>query len=103
MACGTGKTFATLWTKERLKANTTLVLLPSPSLLSQTMREWAWAANDEFEILNVCSGKSVGRKTEDMATADASFPVTSDVNEIHDFLAKPVAKVVFSPTSHQGI
>ena len=42
MACGTGKTFTTLWIKEALKAHTTLVLLPSLSLLSQTMREWAW-------------------------------------------------------------
>lgn len=42
MACGTGKTFTTLWIKEALKARATLVLLPSLSLLSQTMREWAW-------------------------------------------------------------
>ena len=31
MACGTGKTFTTLWIKEALKAHTTLVLLPSLS------------------------------------------------------------------------
>ena len=39
MACGTGKTFTTLSIKEALEAHTTLVLLPSLSLLSQTMRE----------------------------------------------------------------
>ena len=39
MACGTGKTFTTLWIKEALEAHTTPVLLPSLSLLSQTMRE----------------------------------------------------------------
>jgi predicted helicase len=33
MACGTGKTFTTLWIKEALEAHTTLVLLPSLSLL----------------------------------------------------------------------
>ena len=65
MACGTGKTFITLWIKEALEAHTTLVLLPSLSLLSQTMREWAWAGNTDFDILNVCSDKSVGKKTED--------------------------------------
>jgi predicted helicase len=32
MTCGTGKTFATLWIKEQLKADTALVLLPSLSL-----------------------------------------------------------------------
>ena len=95
MACGTGKTFTTLWVKEALNAHTTLVLLPSLSLLSQTMREWAWATNQDFKILNVCSDSSVGKKTEDMDPADAPFPVTSEVEEIALFLKKPEAKVIF--------
>lgn len=96
MACGTGKTFTTLWIKEALKVHSTLVLLPSLSLLSQTMREWAWAGSTDFEILNVCSDKSVGKKTEDMDPADAPFPVTSEVEEIAKFLKQPKPKVVFS-------
>ena len=95
MACGTGKTFTTLWIKEALEAHTTLVLLPSLSLLSQTMREWAWAGNTDFDILNVCSDKSVGKKTEDMDPADAPFRVTSEVDEIAAFLKQPKPKVVF--------
>ena len=95
MACGTGKTFTTLWIKEALEAKTTLVLLPSLSLLSQTMREWAWAGNTDFDILNVCSDKSVGKKTEDMDPADAPFPVTSQVEEIAEFLKQAKAKVIF--------
>lgn len=95
MACGTGKTFTTLWIKEALEAHTTLVLLPSLSLLSQTMREWAWAGNTDFDILNVCSDKSVGKKTEDMDPSDAPFPVTSEVEEIAKFLKQPNPKVVF--------
>jgi len=95
MACGTGKTFTTLWIKEALKSETTLVLLPSLSLLSQTMREWAWAGNTDFEILNVCSDKSVGKKTEDMAPSDAPFAVTSNVHEITKFLQKSGPRVVF--------
>ena len=95
MACGTGKTFTTLWIKEALQSETTLVLLPSLSLLSQTMREWAWAGNTDFEILNVCSDKSVGKKTEDMAPSDAPFAVTSDVHEISKFLQKSGPRVVF--------
>ena len=94
MACGTGKTFTTLWIKEALNAETTLVLLPSLNLLSQTMSEWAWGAKDDFEILNVCSDKSVG-KTEDMEPSEAPFPVTSKVSEIRDFLKKSTKKVLF--------
>ena len=95
MACGTGKTFTTLWTKEALGADNTLVLLPSLSLLSQTMREWAWASKIQFDILNVCSDKSVGKTTDDMDPGDAPFPVTSQIEEISTFLKKPNPKVVF--------
>ena len=95
MACGTGKTFTTLWIKEALNAQTTLVLLPSLSLLSQTMREWAWAGNTDFDILNVCSDKSVGKKTEDMDPSDTPFPVTSEVDEIARFIKTPNPKVIF--------
>ena len=38
MACGTGKTLTSLWIKEALKPTRTLVLLPSLSLLSKTLR-----------------------------------------------------------------
>ena len=95
MACGTGKTLTTLWIKEARKAETTLVLLPSLSLLSQTMREWAWAGSTDFAILNVCSDKSVGKKTEDMDPTDAAFRVTSNINDIRAFLKRPEPKVVF--------
>ena len=59
------------------------------------MREWAWASNTDFEILNVCSDKSVGKKTEDMKPEDAPFRVTSEVEEILKFLKKPKPKVMF--------
>lgn len=99
MACGTGKTFTTLWIKEALGANHTLVLLPSLGLLSQTLKEWTYAASNPFRVLCVCSDETVGKKGEDEAVssvADLAFPVTSDVGEIRRFLAGSDAKVVFS-------
>ena len=97
MACGTGKTFTTLWIKERLKANTVLVLLPSLSLLSQTMREWVWGANDKFEALAVCSDPTVGKSKnpeEDISNAEVG-KVTWHVDEIRSFLKSDSPKVIF--------
>lgn len=99
MACGTGKTYTTLWIKERLKASSTLVLLPSLSLLSQTLHEWISASNEEFEVLCVCSDTSVGKKESDeivTSISDLAFPVTSDASEIARFQLQAKPKVIFS-------
>lgn len=97
MACGTGKTFVTLWIKERLKAQSTLVLLPSLSLLGQTMREWTMNCSEPFEVLCICSDSSVGKRgrEEDISVAEAPFKVTSEVKEISEFLSKDKPKVLF--------
>ena len=99
MACGTGKTFTTLWIKEELQSQTTLVLLPSLSLLSQTLREWTFASKTSFEVLCVCSDESVGKRDADEtigSVQDVSFPTTSDVEVITDFLQGKNEKVIFS-------
>jgi predicted helicase len=41
MACGTGKTLVSLWAAEQAKPKTVLVLVPSLTLLQQTLREWS--------------------------------------------------------------
>ena len=99
MACGTGKTFTTLWIKEKLGVESTLVLLPSLGLLSQTLHEWTLAANEEFQVLCVCSDESVGKRGSDEAVhsiADLAFPVTSSAGDIKAFLNSSGKKVVFS-------
>jgi len=100
MACGTGKTYTTLWVKEALDAKTTLVLLPSLSLLSQTLREWTSAASQQFEALCVCSDETVGRQsnTDELVSSvqDVAFPTTSEPQIIKEFLDRDIRKVVFS-------
>jgi len=99
MACGTGKTFTTLWIKEELASKRTLVLLPSLSLLSQTLREWTFAASQPFDVLCVCSDDTVGKRGEDEAiqsVSELAFPVTSDAEEIRHFITGDGAKVIFS-------
>ena len=100
MACGTGKTFTTLWVKERISALSTLVLLPSLSLLSQTLREWTFAATKPFDTLCVCSDQSVGKRSDEdeiiHSSTELPFPVTSNIKEINTFLKKEGRKVIFS-------
>ena len=61
MACGTGKTLTALWLHERLQSTRTLVVVPSLSLLNQTLLEWTKHATSSFEFLPVCSDETVER------------------------------------------
>lgn len=106
MACGTGKTYVTLWVKESLGAQRTLVLVPSLGLLSQLLREWTFAATAPFEALCVCSDQSVGTRGEDEAihsVGELAFPVTSDAGEIQRFLAGAGNRVIFSTYQSSAI
>ena len=79
MACGTGKTLAAMWIAERLGSTRTLVLVPSLSLLAQTLREWTANATEPFDYLAVCSDQTVVGEDEFVQhTAELGFPVTTD-------------------------
>ena len=98
MACGTGKTLAALWVSERLEAKRTLVLVPSLTLLSQTVSEWLANAKEPFAYLPVCSDETVSRGNDAavMFTSDLEYPVTTDPDAITSFLRKRGRRVVFS-------
>jgi len=100
MACGTGKTLTTLWIKEKLKSADTLVLVPSLSLLSQTLHEWVESAEEPMDSLCVCSDSTVANSIKDSSltsTFDLGFPVTSSPIEIRNFLSRKTTrtKVIF--------
>ena len=101
MACGTGKTLTSLWIKEALRANRTLVLLPSLSLLSQTLREWTAESAEEFNWICVCSDKSVAKQDKTIddwieSVSEIGAPVTSDPAEIRQFLLDNEDGIIFS-------
>jgi predicted helicase len=86
MACGTGKTFTSLRLAEQLvgKGGSVLFLVPSISLLSQTLREWAVEAEVPLHPLAVCSDRkstkrSANADSEDIATVDLALPATTNV------------------------
>ncbi|MCP9803102.1 Helicase associated domain protein [Cyanobium sp. T1G-Tous] len=101
MACGTGKTLTSLWIKEELNAKRTLVLLPSLSLLSQTLREWTATSREEFNWICVCSDKSVAKQDKSVDdwiehVTEVGVPVTSDPAEIRQFLSNNEEGIIFS-------
>ena len=93
MPCGTGKTFTALKITERMVADNgiALVLMPSLSLVSQTLREWAHEAQRPLRSFVVCSDTKVGKKdNEDIQSHDLDFPPTTK----HDKLTSALLKVL---------
>ncbi len=107
MACGTGKTLTALWIKEKLKAKCVLILVPSLSLLSQTLKEWNAEANQSFKWICLCSDKSVAKdKSEDSWITNSSeigVPVTNETLEVKNFLDESGSKVVFATYQSSSI
>lgn len=83
MACGTGKTFTALKIAEKVAidnggAARVLFLVPSISLLSQTLREWTAQTAMDLRAFGVCSDNKVSRAAEDYRAHDVAIPVTTD-------------------------
>ena len=64
MACGTGKTFTSLKIAEKMAGpgKRVLFLVPSLSLLSQTLTEWTQESEVPLHSFAVCSDSDVGKK-----------------------------------------
>jgi predicted helicase len=64
MACGTGKTLTSLKVAEKLAGagKRVLFLVPSLSLLSQTLTEWTQESETPLHSFAVCSDSDVGKK-----------------------------------------
>ena len=88
MACGTGKTLTGLWIKEVLKAQRTLLLVPSISLVQQNLSEWGRHAKQDFECLVVCSDETVKNDAAVHHASELGIDVTTDPADIAAFLKK---------------
>ena len=86
MACGTGKTFTSLKIAEALagKGKRVLFLVPSLSLLSQTLTEWTQESAVPLHSFAVCSDSDVGKKrkqeddTVQTFTHELRYPATTE-------------------------
>ncbi|MBT5717527.1 MAG: DEAD/DEAH box helicase family protein, partial [Opitutae bacterium] len=89
MACGTGKTFVSLRIAEKLagRGKKVLYMVPSLSLMAQTVREWKNDAIDDFTAFSACSDVKVGRKSStadviEVSLNNLAFPATTDAAKL---------------------
>lgn len=96
MACGTGKTFTSLKIAETLAGagGRVLFLVPSLSLLSQTLTEWTQESDIPLHSFAVCSDSDVGKKRkvdDDVVqtfTHELRYPATTEPARLAGEIAK---------------
>jgi predicted helicase len=96
MACGTGKTFTSLKIAEQMagRGRRILFLVPSLSLLSQTLTEWTQQSKTPLHNFAVCSDSDVGKKRkkkDDVVQTFAhelSYPATTKPDRLETEMAK---------------
>ena len=91
MACGTGKTFTALKIAEALSPDgKILFLVPSITLVKQTLVEWAKSSDKPFKAICVCSDETAANKNDDeIRNVNLPLPPTTDPNEIADAFRLP--------------
>ena len=95
MACGTGKTYTALKIAERMLPDKGLVLflVPSISLLGQTLNAWCFDATKPIKAVCICSDSKASRKintnddTED-SIVDLAVPASTNPNSVVRQLSK---------------
>lgn len=108
MACGTGKTFTSLRMMESLLDGKGLVLfmVPSISLLGQSLNAWMWDAKEAIKAVCICSDNKAQRKTDNEADEimdtpeDLACPASTDpvkiARQLHQYRHHDGLVVVFS-------
>lgn len=89
MACGTGKTFTALKIAEAVTNGTgnVLFLVPSISLLNQTLVEWTAQSKYKFRVYAICSDPKASKTSDNIDNlTDLVIPATTDVTKlIHQY------------------
>ncbi|ABZ96123.1 Helicase (plasmid) [Leptospira biflexa serovar Patoc strain 'Patoc 1 (Ames)'] len=96
MACGTGKTFTSLKIAESVagRGKRVLFLVPSLSLLSQSLTEWTQESEIPLHSFAVCSDSEVGKKkdkNEDVVETiehELQYPATTDAKRLSEEFQK---------------
>ncbi len=110
LPCGTGKSVLAMWAAEQVVGvgGTVLYLVPSISLMGQTMREWARHKTIPHTYLGVCSDMTSGRRDDDSGgyMSELAMPVSTDVGQLAQALDQPpgeALRVVFCTYQSAGV
>ena len=90
MACGTGKTFTSLKIAEALTQGkgSVLFLVPSISLLNQTLLEWSAQCSYDYSVYAICSDpKASSSSDEGGRVSDMLIPATTDIDKLLSYYA----------------
>ena len=101
MACGSGKTFVGLKIVQNYKRGNILILLPTLSLLEQTLNEYLkFLEYEDFPaIISIHSDKSMKKYDDEIIfkKEEIEFPISTNVEEVENFLKKNnKLKLIFS-------
>ena len=91
LPCGTGKSVVALWVAEQIvgEGGRVLYVVPSISLMGQTMREWSTQRRTDQRYIGVCSDSSAGKSgPEDANLTELSIPVTTNPQAIRKALGE---------------
>lgn len=105
-ACGTGKTLLAKWIHDELDSKCTLYLVPSLALIKQTIEEWFNKTEKKFSFIVVCSDKTVVKEIDSYDIFEeefTNFPVTTNLDEISEFLAQETKKVKVIFSTYQSV
>ena len=115
MACGTGKTIASLKIAEleTNKKGLILFLVPSIALLGQTLREWSNEADEPINAICICSDSEVSqskKKNDDsdgFSIVDLALPASTNMKDIvqqfHRIKTKGNAGITVVFSTYQSI
>lgn len=85
MACGTGKTFTSLKIAEAVTNGTgnVLFLVPSISLLNQTLVEWSAQSKYKFRVYAICSDPKASKTSDNISSiTDLVIPATTNSSKL---------------------
>ena len=104
--CGSGKSLTGFWMMEKLVAKSTLVAVPSLSLIKQTLEVYlkqVVAKNKNVKWLCICSDEGIGKGDDVITyTKDLPVPCTTDKDYIKDWLIKNKNENIIIFTTYQS-